>query len=1666
MWNPKKRGSFSCAVVKIKANKVLERRMIRSQGPPKTINKQLVMFSREWSVKSYVKSSFTDAVHLLPRRETSIAADVALKARLRSPSMGVSCDQGWVRRGEEETSFHGGIKRIAVNSACLVCVAHRPVGSRKSSALLSREARVPGACGTLITVRQGDERERGSLRTRDPFTVCCSLPIYYGYRKLEMAVTTWTLPSQLVDALQNDASELPQTLLLLPLSSPPSIFFSHAAVTKPNKSQLADNTSTLPRNLQAFDLDTAGRPKPVDETSDEGIEYDMTSGPVYLTRVTSTRRRFSSASPRAHAELTALPQAIRPEVYKARGKLGTDGREHPGSDPDLIVGGSGGASSDPPLRRPMDRTLTEATRDHSLTPSNHCCPERKMGESPLYLRTLGDDPSCDLERYWSCLRPGLHPPDRVFPLPPDHAEAFRDLSQRSGLGKCLRTTVQTLPERRAPHGAVVPASHRSGRAGPGGILGFGRYIELGSALFPAPGRGARGRGASRESPFTATCTGIPVPLNFRLPSIVPYAGACAPADHVAAFELKWPCGTSGALMCRAFPTTLKGPARSWYSTLRSGTITSFDQLAKDFELHFLAFARPKPTVALLLGLKQKEDEPLSHFVRRFTTESARLSALTLADYAARPPCPSRRCSSRRTGMWPLKLGWREESAQANDGGPQPGRQGGGPARPMKGGELSRPRPSALPSSGRRGAMLRAFRPIPPTSREPSLHPGPVEQHIGVIRLGTKAYAAVPTRNSTPPSNRDHLPRRIQESRTRRSLVVKGLWLTPAARRHPLFEAFTGITEEATKPLHSALTGSGDSISPRGARSKTMLVTFTVVDLPTAYNAILGGLPSTVPDELGGGEAVLLNGDLTGQEKEASSQRQQSACGCGMTVPAGTVGIAQLISLLQENTGVFAWAAVTSRESTGTRPMRQRLELELSGRNEYPNGVNVVLVKKPNGSWRMCVDYTDLNLDSTAGTRFSFMDAFSGSTTTAFHTPQGAYFYKVMPAVNKMFAHQIGRNMEVYVDDMIVKSRTGAAHLDDLRETFATLREYGMRLNPAKCVFGVASAGIDANRRRSMRSSTWDLRAIKELQCLNGRIAALSVLLKDQKNFRWSVTALSALRASPRSRPEKLHLYWRCPSAVSSIFGEGSLNLTSRSITPPCFTGRALRPYFRAHTIEVMADQPLPGRLLKWSVELSSSISLQARAAIKAQALADFISELTAGAEGAEQRILGIEGGPRDTLWRSLRFGFEATNNEANAVRAIHVITDSQLVAGDYRARDPTMSKYLTEVKAQTSNFSHFTLSRVPRSQNERADQLAKLASGAEHEEHPEVEDLTRRSVATVGAEDPEVPATRSRGVRRCGNTSGAASAEDNAKRARLAEPKHGHFSPLLRCLDPAASVIRRSPRRNCGEHMVLRQGYSWPTCTETPRPSCGATLRRQARVPQLPAIPLTPMECAWPFARWGWTVGAISRPASRYIIVGIDYFTKWVEAERRYHGWSGSKRFVWKNIVTGSAFITRIRDLRDRLRFSFVGTPSNQRTCEVTNRAIWMGLEKDSKLGRLGRRTAECPMVRCGRPSGLGRVPSDSVRVDHSTFRVANYEESTSAQGVRAGLDLLEERRAAHLKMYTLDPSVGDLVLRKGGRQACTRWEGPYRVTKVVRPGTYRLATMTWNIQNLKKYFV
>ena len=149
--------------------------------------------------------------------------------------------------------------------------------------------------------------------------------------------------------------------------------------------------------------------------------------------------------------------------------------------------------------------------------------------------------------------------------------------------------------------------------------------------------------------------------------------------------------------------------------------------------------------------------------------------------------------------------------------------------------------------------------------------------------------------------------------------------------------------------------------------------------------------------------------------------------------------------------------------------------------EYPEWLaNVVPVKKANGKFRLCIDFTyinrvylkdsfplpqiDLIVDATAGHELlSFMDAFSGynqismdpndQEKTSFVTGQGTYCYRVMPLglknagatyqrlVNKIFQKHIGASMEIYIDDMLVKSVKAELHITHIAEEFTALKTY-------------------------------------------------------------------------------------------------------------------------------------------------------------------------------------------------------------------------------------------------------------------------------------------------------------------------------------------------------------------------------------------------------------------------------------------------------------------------------------------------------------------------------------------------------------------------------------------------------------------------------------------------
>nr|KYP54147.1 Transposon Ty3-I Gag-Pol polyprotein [Cajanus cajan] len=238
--------------------------------------------------------------------------------------------------------------------------------------------------------------------------------------------------------------------------------------------------------------------------------------------------------------------------------------------------------------------------------------------------------------------------------------------------------------------------------------------------------------------------------------------------------------------------------------------------------------------------------------------------------------------------------------------------------------------------------------------------------------------------------------------------------------------------------------------------------------------------------------------------------------------------------------------------------------------------NVVLVKKSSGKWRMCVDYTNLNkacpkdsypvpsIDrlvdgASRHALLSFLDAYSGynqimmyppdEVHMSFITDHANYCYRVMPfglkntgatyqrLMDKVFHQQIGRNMEVYVDDMVVKTTSAEAHAADLAEVFSQIRKHNMCLNPEKCVFGIqggkflgfmiTSRRIEANPEKckaiiQMQSP----QTVKDVQRLAGRLVSLSRFiarlakkagpiftpLQKPKKFEWTEQCEEAFRS--------------------------------------------------------------------------------------------------------------------------------------------------------------------------------------------------------------------------------------------------------------------------------------------------------------------------------------------------------------------------------------------------------------------------------------------------------------------------------------------------------------------------------------------------------------------------
>nr|GEV16135.1 reverse transcriptase domain-containing protein [Tanacetum cinerariifolium] len=418
--------------------------------------------------------------------------------------------------------------------------------------------------------------------------------------------------------------------------------------------------------------------------------------------------------------------------------------------------------------------------------------------------------------------------------------------------------------------------------------------------------------------------------------------------------------------------------------------------------------------------------------------------------------------------------------------------------------------------------------------------------------------------------------------------------------------------------------------------------------------------------------------------------------------------------------------------------------------------NPVMVKKHDGSWRMCVDFTDLNkacprdcyplleinwkVESLCGYPFKcFLDAYKGyyqiqlaaadEEKIAFHTGQGVYCCTKMPfglknagatyqrLMDKAFESQMGRNIEVYVDDLVVKSHTKTEIVRDIEETFQTLRKINMKLNLKKMLV-----------RISRRSIPWLKQHLSNLPLLAAPKPQEELIMYLSATHGAISVVLMTKRGTAQTPVYFISRTLQGPELNYSPMEKLVLSLV--------FATKRLRRYFQAHPITVITDQPIKQIMShpEWQDDCKNFINEMPGNASQGVSVGVTQEEpwmlFTNGSScvdgsGAWVILTNPEG---VEFTYALRFQFAASNNEAEyeeliadlrittqmGVKNVQANVDSKLVAnqvlGTYVAKEDNMIKYLEIAKGLVSGFKTFSISQVLQSKNKKADALSKIAS--------------------------------------------------------------------------------------------------------------------------------------------------------------------------------------------------------------------------------------------------------------------------------------------------------------------------------------------------------------------
>nr|CAN67795.1 hypothetical protein VITISV_009541 [Vitis vinifera] len=798
---------------------------------------------------------------------------------------------------------------------------------------------------------------------------------------------------------------------------------------------------------------------------------------------------------------------------------------------------------------------------------------------------------------------------------------------------------------------------------------------------------------------------------------------------------------------------------------------------------------------------------------------------------------------------------------------------------------------------------------------------------------------------------------------------------------------------------------------------------------------------------------------------------------------------------------------------------------------------------------------DQIVDSTSGQgMLSFLDAFSGyhqilispddEEKTAFITPHDLYCYKVMSfglknagatyqrLMTKIFKPLIGHTVEVYIDDIV----------------------YGMKLNPSKCAFGVSAGkflGFMVSQR-GIEVSPDQVKAVietppprnkKELQRLTGKLVALGrfiarftdelrpffLAIRKAGAHGWTDSCQNAFEkikhcliqppilSSPIPK-EKLYMYlavsewainavlFRCPSPkeqkpiyyVSRALADVETRYSKMELTALALRSAAqkLRPYFQAHPVMVLTDQPLrnilhkpdlTGRMLQWAIELNEfGIEFQPRLSMKGQVMADFVLEYsrrpsqhhesTSRSSGFGVGLL-LQSPTGEHLEQAIRLGFPVSNNEAEyeailsgldlalalSISKLRIYSDSQLVVRhiqeEYEAKDARMARYLAKMRNTLQQFTEWTIEKIKRADNRRADALAGIAASLPIKEvillHIHVQPNPSTYDIAEYLQTDTLP----------GDLKQTHKVRVHAARFTLIGGhlyKRSFTGPYLQCLGHS-------------EAQAHSQGYYWPTMKKDAAAyvkRCDKC-QRYAPIPHMPSATLKSVSSPWPFAQWGMDiVGPLpAAPAQKkFLLVATDYFSKWVEVE----AYASIKdkditKFVWKNIVfrfgipqtiivdngpqfDSIAFRNFCSELNIRNSYSTSRYPQSNGQAEATNKTLISALKKRLEQAK-GKWVEELPDVLWayrttpGRPTGNtpfalaygmdAVIPTeiDEVR-ESAAIRMADYQQRASAH-------YNHKVKPRSLKNGTLVlKKVFENIAEVGAGKFQANWEGPYIVSK------------------------